>query len=67
MTFNSGLYNSMKKALLKEGLPEDLVEKASRIVASDDPDKPSFGRSEEDQKIVHELLMLYNQAQKAKQ
>jgi hypothetical protein len=47
--FNQNLYNACRKACLLRGVPEDLTEKASVIIASDEAGKPDLGRTAEDQ------------------
>jgi hypothetical protein len=56
---NQRVYETSRYYLTKVGLPEYVVDAASRIVASDDPNKPNLGRNEVDNeicKIVAEKL-----------
>jgi hypothetical protein len=50
--FNIGLYNTTKRAILNAGAPLEVAEKAAKVIACDDENKPNFGRTEEDQSAV---------------
>lgn len=53
-------YNaSLIEALTQHGVPQELAEKVSSIIASDEPGKPNMGRSPEDQKAVNEALRIF--------
>jgi hypothetical protein len=54
--FNQNLYNACRKACEKCDVPEDLAEKASVILASDEAGKPDLGRTPEDQAIIKQVL-----------
>jgi hypothetical protein len=54
--FNQNLYNACRKACEGRGVPEDLTEKASMIIASDDAGTPNLGRTPEDQAIIKQVL-----------
>jgi len=55
-SFNQSLYDASVRALTDNGVPEDLAEKASQVVASDDPTKPDLGRTETDQQTINETM-----------
>lgn len=50
--FNSGLYQATRLAMIGEGVPIDLADRAAAVIASDDTNKPNLGRSKEDQDFV---------------
>ena len=50
--FDKELYEATKQAMLVAGAPEEIAEKAAKVIAGDDSSKPNLGRSEVDQKIV---------------
>ncbi|MBW4479468.1 MAG: hypothetical protein KME54_22145 [Tolypothrix brevis GSE-NOS-MK-07-07A] len=54
--FNQNLYSSCRKACEERGVPEDLTEKASMIIASDEALKPDLGRTPEDQEVMKQVL-----------
>ena len=54
--FNESLYNASLQALTDNGVPSELAEKASQIVASDDPTKSDLGRSESDRETIAEVV-----------
>lgn len=58
--FNQSLYDASVKALTDNGVPEELAEKASQVVASDDSTKPDLGRSESDQQTINETMNYLN-------
>lgn len=49
------------KALIDNGVPEDLAHKVSEIVSKDDPSKENLGRSEEQQETINQATNLMNQ------
>ncbi|MBW4600954.1 MAG: hypothetical protein KME29_15510 [Calothrix sp. FI2-JRJ7] len=57
---NQSLYNASREALIEAGLPEYLVDAASRIVATDDPTAPNLGRNETDIAICQEVMIQAN-------
>ena len=57
---NQSLYNASYETLTEAGLPEYLVDAASRIVATDDPTAPNLGRSEVDTAICREIAIQIN-------
>lgn len=59
-SFNQSLYDASVKALTDNGVPEDLAEKASQVVASDDGTKENLGRSESDQQTINETMNYLN-------
>ena len=58
--FNQNLYDASVKALTDNGVPEELAEKASQVVASDDPTKSDLGRSDSDQQTINETMNYLN-------
>ncbi len=54
--FNQNLYSSCRKACEERGVPEDLTEKASMIIASDEAGKPDLGRTDQDQAVIKQVL-----------
>jgi len=54
--FNQNLYLSCRKACEERGVPEDLTEKASMIIASDEALKPDLGRTAKDQAVIKQVL-----------
>ncbi|WP_017652553.1 hypothetical protein [Fortiea contorta] len=60
---NESLYQASLKALTEHGVPQELAEKASKVVAKDEPGIPHFGRSPEDQQVVNEAMKHYWQSQ----
>lgn len=53
--FDKKLYESFYQTQIELGVTEDLARKAAQILASDDPHKPSLGRSPEDQEIIKQV------------
>ena len=45
--FNQSIYDASVTALTSNGVPEDVAERASEVVAKDDPTQENLGRSEE--------------------
>ncbi|MEM9925111.1 MAG: hypothetical protein AAF915_15395 [Cyanobacteria bacterium P01_D01_bin.50] len=58
-SFNQSLYDASVRALTDNGVPEDLAEKASQVIASDDPTQENLGRSASDQEAVNEAMNHY--------
>lgn len=63
-SFNQNLYDASVKALTDNGVPEELAEKASQVVASDNPTQENLGRSEKDQDAVNTAMNHYWQHQR---
>lgn len=57
--FSQNLYDASLKGLVENGVPEDVAEKASLVVASDESGLPNLGRSPEDQAVVNEAMQHY--------
>ena len=57
--FNQGLHDSLLEALKENGVPEDVAQAASKVVANDDALLPNLGRTPEDQSIVNEAMIYY--------
>lgn len=53
---DQNLYQASLKALTSHGVPEDIAEKASAVVAKDEAGLPNFGRTAEDQRAVNEAM-----------
>lgn len=53
---NNELYQASVAALTENGVPQDIAEKASAVVAKDDPELPNLGRTTEDQQAVNEAF-----------
>lgn len=62
--FNESLYNASLQALTDNGVPSELAEKASQVIASDDPTKSDLGRSDCDREIINQAMNHYWQHQK---
>lgn len=62
--FNQSLYDASVKALTDNGVPEELAEKASQVIASDDPTQENLGRSDSDRETINETMNHYWQHQK---
>ncbi|NJL78345.1 MAG: hypothetical protein HC836_42480 [Richelia sp. RM2_1_2] len=62
--FNESLYNASLQALTDNGVPSELAEKASQVIASDDPTKSDLGRSDCDREIINQTMNHYWQHQK---
>lgn len=60
MTMNNELYQASLEALSNHGCPQDIAEKASVIVASDNPELPNWGRTTEDQEIINQAVTYLN-------
>ncbi len=60
MTFNEQLYQASVKALKDNGVPWEIAEAASAVVARDDTDKPNLGRTPEDQEVVNQAVTYLN-------
>jgi hypothetical protein len=45
------------KVLLEHGVPTNLANSAAEILAKDNGNKPNLGRTEEDQKIIHQAWL----------
>ena len=58
--FNQSLYDASVKALTDNGVPSELAEKASQVVASDDPTKSDLGRSDSDRETINEVMSYLN-------
>ncbi|BAY94778.1 hypothetical protein NIES3275_68320 [Microchaete diplosiphon NIES-3275] len=53
---NNQLYQASMSALTAHGVPEDIAERASAVVAKDEPGLPNLGRSDEDQQAVNQAM-----------
>lgn len=65
--FHPNLYSASLKALTANGVPEDLAQKVSHIVASDTAGLPNFGRTPEDQALVNQAMQIFWSNERAKQ
>ena len=57
--FKENVYDASYKALTESGVDEDVADKASRVVASDDESKSDLGRTPEDQEAVNQAMQSY--------
>lgn len=64
MTFDQRLYKASLKALTDAGVPQELAERASVVVARDNPLVPNLGRSAEDLEACHQAMNHYHASQK---
>ncbi len=60
---NEEVYKTSLEHLTASGVPQDIAEKASIVVAKDDPHKPDLGRSQQDQQAVNEAMEHYHRGQ----
>ncbi|WGV23459.1 hypothetical protein [Halotia branconii] len=60
---NLEVYKTSLQHLTAGGVPQDIAEKASIVVAKDDPHKPDLGRSSEDQQAVNQAMEHYHRGQ----
>ena len=58
--FNQPLYDATVEALFKNGVPMEVAEAASKIVATDDPYQENLGRSPQDQATVNEAMTYFH-------
>jgi hypothetical protein len=56
MTTNQKLYDASMEFFTQSGVPISTAERASKVVANDDPNKPDFGRTEQDQKHINDAM-----------
>lgn len=57
--FNQDLYYASIDALVENGVPKDVAERASEVVATDDPKAPGLGRTDEDRQAIAEAMKHY--------
>lgn len=57
--FNQDLYQASVKALTENGVPEEVAERASKVVASDDFNSPGLGRTDEDRQDIADAMTHY--------
>ena len=62
--FNQSLYEASVKAFTINGVPEDVAEKASEVIASDDPAQENLGRSTSDQEIIEQAMTFIKKGDK---
>lgn len=60
--FNQPLYDATVQALFKNGVPMELAEAASKVVASDDPYQDNLGRSPQEQQVVNEAMTYFHKS-----
>lgn len=53
---NSKIFDTYVKTLTDGGVPQEVAEQASEVVAKDDPTAENLGRTAEDQEKVNEAL-----------
>ncbi|WYL93412.1 MAG: hypothetical protein HEQ35_05655 [Gloeotrichia echinulata IR180] len=56
---NQSLYEASLKILTKGGVPEELSQQVSKIVANDEAGLPNLGRSPEDQQAVNAAMAIF--------
>lgn len=54
--FNDVLYNASIQALTENGVPVEVAERASQVIATDQPEMPNLGRTQGEQADVDEAL-----------
>ncbi len=54
------LYNASFKALTERGVPVSAAERASRVVANDQPTQSNLGRTKQDQQDVEDAMTWLN-------
>jgi hypothetical protein len=54
--FHENLYEATLDTCQQYGVPEDLAEKASQIIASDDAELPNLGRDPEEQAVINQVV-----------
>jgi hypothetical protein len=57
---NEEIYQSAKSALIARGVSVSAAEKASLVVAKDDPKQSNLGRTEEDRKHIKDAMTWMN-------
>ena len=57
--FDQSLYEASYKALTENSVPVNTADRASQVIASDDPDQENFGRSALDQQNVNDAMTWY--------
>jgi hypothetical protein len=60
MSTDQDLYNASMKFLTESGVPVSAAERASKVVANDDPYKPNLGRTEQDKKDINDAMTWMN-------
>lgn len=60
MTTNQKLYDASMRFFTESGVPVSTAERASKVVANDDPTKPNLGRTEQDQKDITDATTWMN-------
>ena len=63
-SFNQSIYDASIAALTSNGVPVEVAERASEVVAKDDPTQENLGRSSSDQEAVNEAMNHYWEHQK---
>jgi hypothetical protein len=54
------LYNASFEALTQRGVPVSAAERASSVVANDQPQQPNLGRTDQDQQDVQDAMTWLN-------
>ncbi len=57
---NVELYQATKATLTQLNVPDDLVDAASRVIATDDPSQPNLGRSPADTEVCKQVVESIN-------
>lgn len=54
---NQQIYQAAFSQLTSKGVPVNAAQRASLVVAKDDPSKPNLGRTEEDQGYISDAMI----------
>lgn len=57
---NKNLREAAYNALVGKDVPPSTAERAADVIGKDDPEKPNFGRTKEDQKAVSDAVTWMN-------
>lgn len=57
---NENLREAAYKSLVDRDVPPSTAERAADVIGKDNPEKPNFGRTEEDQKNVSDAVTWMN-------
>jgi hypothetical protein len=61
---NQELYQVAFNQLTSKGVPVSTAQRASLVVAKDDPSKPNLGRTEKDQSYISDAMIWMSAKQK---
>lgn len=63
---NQQLYRASYDCLTQQGIPEPLADVASRVIATDDADKPNLGRNDADIQACQAVAEIYTKLTRVK-